>query len=102
MEKWRDDGMFPSELPSVSSVVRCAEDVVASGSIFVAYVAHVKTFHGNGFMPSVRSFGSICNGDVHLGTSDQIYQAAVRNSHEMLKKEVESLNAALGLVRGKN
>ena len=65
---WRDDNNDARQ-PTVSTIVSCAEDLVAVDDryFYRLYIVHVMSFHGNGFMPRLRFLDTSCgNGEVHV------------------------------------
>lgn len=108
-----DEGMWKNTLhnerrgeePTVSTVVYYHEDPVLDIHVTDEYhffVAHVRGFHGKGFMPCCRfNYGNACqaNGEVVYGTSQAAYDKAVEAGKLLLNQqqaEMDELKASVG------
>ena len=90
---WRENKNL-TEYPAADSVTIHAEDAVANESIYTLVICHVDSFHGKGFMPSVRSGYSPChNGDVSLGLDWAAYAKAQEQGKQLLQQQIEKLEA---------
>jgi len=90
---WRND-LNPTDQPNCFSLVICAEDRVEETEDHVLILVHEDSFHGKGFMPSVRSRwgGSMHNGMTSIGEDDTVYASALEEGRRLLKQETERFN----------
>lgn len=95
-EVWRDDTRS-TEIASIDFHVNHAEDQVQVSETFPSLaiiICHVRSFHGEGFMFSLRSLNSVlCNGEIFLGTNSAAYQKALREGRAAMQKQEQEWEA---------
>jgi len=88
MEKivWRDDFDRPTGLSIVTHATDVVETRIREGLTLI--IKHIESVHGRGFKCKVdRGVGlSVVTGDVHLGTDDDAYHAAVEEGQEIMRR----------------
>jgi hypothetical protein len=83
--KWRND-FNPKDQPTARTIVTTASDEVQKKGPFTLSISHVKSFRGNGFMPSITYPGRyLRNGSVHNGEDQEAYARAVWEGQEHLR-----------------
>jgi|SRR5882724_7237950 len=88
---WRKQNHL-NEHPTVDTVVIHAEDKIYERNIYELVICHVNSFHGKGFMPSVRFEDSLCyNGEVILGTDQAAYDQAKMTGEQRLEKFIKDI-----------
>ncbi|MGC9599372.1 MAG: hypothetical protein ABSE18_03245 [Minisyncoccia bacterium] len=66
-------------------------DIVATESIYEFSIAHVDSFLGKGFVPSVSALGSkVSEGKVSFGTDETAYESAYREGGSLLQAQLDT------------
>ena len=84
---WRNDRGI-DEIPTFNILI-CSEDRVAAEDVHEAFVCHVRTSRGEGFMPSLRHViggrpgAGAHNGGVTFGTDIDAYTVAKGEALDM-------------------
>ncbi len=89
---WRNERQEWDSHPTVNSIVICAEDALKTQDIFTLVIIHARTINGPGFIASVRSGGSMHNGEIILGVDETAYNAARARGGFLLEKAIERLD----------